>query len=628
MSEQAIVQNQIMARPTVTPIVSGVLQRQCACGQHTSMDGECEECKQEREAGMLQRAAIQPAALSPARTLAKGEAGRLAQPSDVPPIMHEVLRWPSQPLDSQTRAFMEPRFGHDFSQIRTYAPAAGVIQTKLAINKPGDEYEQEADRVADQVLAASAHSPVGDATLRVQRFAGQATEGTTAPASVDRALASPGKPLESVLRQDMEQRFGYDFSRVRVHSGANAEQSARDLNAHAYTVGQNIVFGTNQFAPATYTGQRLLAHELTHVVQQSSEAPLVQRSCYRPADLTGDSECTTLGGDITDVTTRSDELFLFRISCDDFLTSPVDYEARLRDFVSGIELGDTVSIHGFASEEGPPEFNERLSCQRARTTRDLLSSLGITTGVTVFAHGAVAGYRPEHRSVVVHVEQPERRAITRGEQDLLDRLARLGRVAHSEGSGGPDFALAVDDFRSALTIRMESLNAGDPLPDDVQVIMKALLLWSNDPGNQWGEGTWDSTDLAMTAPDYALVPASQYKCNAYVAEVLNQSLGLVFRVHESEQTPGRYFPYRASEWGDASLSIPHFAVTSTPQMGDIWSNGSHTGIYLGEYGTRRLYISARDDGNGVFGLEDQVQRQHGIQIKYLPDGGVYRHYTP
>ena len=66
----------------------------------------------------------------------------------------------------------------------------------------------------------------------------------------------------------MEQRFGYDFSRVRVHSGSEAEQSAREVNARAYTVGHNLVFGPGQFAPETLDGRRLIAHELTHVVQQ------------------------------------------------------------------------------------------------------------------------------------------------------------------------------------------------------------------------------------------------------------------------------------------------------------------------------------------------------------------------
>jgi hypothetical protein len=144
------------------------------------------------------------------------------------------------------------------------------LQTKLKINEPGDIYEREADRVADQVLAASPNPAVSGALPRIQRFAGQPTGQTAgAPASVDQVLASPGRPLEPALRQNMEQRFGYDFSRVRVHSDAAAEQSAQEVNANAYTVGHDIVFGAGGFAPGTHQGRRLIAHELTHVVQQS-----------------------------------------------------------------------------------------------------------------------------------------------------------------------------------------------------------------------------------------------------------------------------------------------------------------------------------------------------------------------
>ena len=143
------------------------------------------------------------------------------------------------------------------------------LQTKLAVNEPGDVYEQEADRIAEQVMAAPAHPAVSGAPPRIQRFSGQSNEQMdAAPASVDHALASPGRPLEPALRQDMEQRFGHDFSRVRVHSDEAAEQSARDVNAHAYTVGHDIVFGEGRFVPGTREGQRLLAHELTHVIQQ------------------------------------------------------------------------------------------------------------------------------------------------------------------------------------------------------------------------------------------------------------------------------------------------------------------------------------------------------------------------
>jgi Domain of unknown function (DUF4157) len=144
------------------------------------------------------------------------------------------------------------------------------LQTKLKINEPGDIYEQEADRVAAQVLATPAHIGASGAVTRIQGFSGQSNgQMEAAPASVDQPLVSPGRLLEPALRQDMELRFGHDFSRVRVPSGAAAEQSAQDVNAHAYTVGHDMVFGAGGFAPGTHEGRRLLAHELTHVVQQA-----------------------------------------------------------------------------------------------------------------------------------------------------------------------------------------------------------------------------------------------------------------------------------------------------------------------------------------------------------------------
>jgi len=147
------------------------------------------------------------------------------------------------------------------------------LQRKLSVGAIDDPLEREADRVAEQVLTTSTHSAVSRATPRIQRFSGlPGPQGMTAPASVDRTLASPGRPLDAPLRQDMESRFGHDFSHVRVHSDNAAEQSARDVNANAYTIGHDVVFGAGQFMPGTHHGRRLIAHELTHVVQSTAAA--------------------------------------------------------------------------------------------------------------------------------------------------------------------------------------------------------------------------------------------------------------------------------------------------------------------------------------------------------------------
>jgi|GEM_PF-2741964 len=172
------------------------------------------------------------------------------------------------------------------------------LQRKLTIGASNDPLEQEADRIADQVLAAPAHNAINAAPPRIQRLVGQPTgeADMAAPASVDRVLSSPGSPLEPSLQQDMEQRFGHDFSQVRVHTGAEAGRSARDVNANAYTVGHNVVFGAGRYAPETHGGRRLIAHELTHVVQQNTslQKKIIQRDGFADAGFAdaGVAACT------------------------------------------------------------------------------------------------------------------------------------------------------------------------------------------------------------------------------------------------------------------------------------------------------------------------------------------------
>jgi hypothetical protein len=203
----------------------------------------------------------------------------------------------------------------DFSLIPIYPPERGVaadrpsvsaapppIQPKLEIGAVDDPLEHEADRVADHVMrmpdrgvavssapaqASRQCAPCGeDDELQMKPAAGIAAKSIEIPAAVHDVLRSSGLPLDRTVRADLEPRFGHDFSRVRVHTGALADQSARDLNANAYTVGRHIVFAARQYAPGTATGRRLLSHELAHVVQQSRhlvpESAAVQRQA-KPA---------------------------------------------------------------------------------------------------------------------------------------------------------------------------------------------------------------------------------------------------------------------------------------------------------------------------------------------------------
>lgn len=160
------------------PKRNGMLQRKCACGQHTAADGECAQCRKKR----LQR-----------------KSNSDHTPETVPPIVHEVLGEPGRPMDAKTRTFMETRFNHNFSN-------------------------------------------------------------------------------------------------VRIYTGRKAEKSAQQINALAYTVGENIVFGKDQYSAYTSTGQRLLAHELTHTIQQGATQPHAALTLSRNA--VSEREAETIANNI------------------------------------------------------------------------------------------------------------------------------------------------------------------------------------------------------------------------------------------------------------------------------------------------------------------------------------------
>jgi hypothetical protein len=176
----------------------------------------------------------------------------------------------------------ELRFGLETAvfQASTASPSlAHAFQAKRNVGEPNNMFEQEAERVADVIVQRSASHGTDDAngdqnTHPTPRLASQ-TSISQLPSPEREALRvthevlqSPGQPLDSATRAFVEPRFGKDFSRVRVHTGAKAGEAARMVDAQAYTVGADIVFSGGSYAPESHQGSRLLAHELAHVVQQ------------------------------------------------------------------------------------------------------------------------------------------------------------------------------------------------------------------------------------------------------------------------------------------------------------------------------------------------------------------------
>jgi hypothetical protein len=170
---------------------------------------------------------------------AKGNSPLSAKASS---LLNEVLSSPGRPLDSESRAFFGSRLGNNFTRL----PHATIAQ--YSVTPSGDKYEAEANRAADQ-------------------------------------LSRDGHRAPSQFR---------DFSNVRVHTDSRAAESAKAIGALAYTAGADIVFAAGQYAPHTSTGQRLLGHELTHVLQQgqsgSSAAPGVLQTIQRQDDSSGDDD--------------------------------------------------------------------------------------------------------------------------------------------------------------------------------------------------------------------------------------------------------------------------------------------------------------------------------------------------
>jgi Domain of unknown function (DUF4157) len=180
-----------------------------------------------------------------------------------------------------------------------------IVQAKLRLGAPNDNYEREADRAADQVMREQGPAPESTlgsldspetlqrkcaacssggsglcpeceqelqwhalpVTPLVQRTV-ESGSGMNVPPIVNDVLSSNGHPLDRTTRAFFEPRFGHDFSPMRIHADARAAESARAVEARAYTVGRHVVFGAGQYALATPAGRRLMAHELAHVVQQ------------------------------------------------------------------------------------------------------------------------------------------------------------------------------------------------------------------------------------------------------------------------------------------------------------------------------------------------------------------------
>lgn len=186
--------------------------------------------------------------------------------------VQRLLQGNAEELKGNSTTPGSTRFGHDFSRIPLHAEAHSKLQPKLSISNPGDLYEQEANRVADQVMRMpehEIHKPCLAPTVSPSFAPG-------IPSAI-RTMQASGRPLSHSQRKFYEPRFGVDFSAVRLHRGERAAALARRYSARAFTFGRDIVLGRRSGDLDSDSGRALLAHELTHVAQQMGGSPMVQR---------------------------------------------------------------------------------------------------------------------------------------------------------------------------------------------------------------------------------------------------------------------------------------------------------------------------------------------------------------
>lgn len=241
----------------------------------------------------------------------------------VPSIVNDVLSSEGQPLDDSTQVFFSRRFAHDFSGIPVRASAP---VTPITVSSPRDRREDEADRIAHSVLAQQ-------------------------PAD--------SEPV--------------DLRAVRIHTDARAAEAARAVNARAYTVGRDVVFGAGQYQPGSSEGRRLLAHELAHVLQSDGNNAQVQREVFE-TNFPG-------GGRVDEERTGHHRVWNFDVGQDklkpEHLKALKDLAKKIKESLNPTDPEEQVDLEGQASSTGTAKSNEALAARRAQAVKKVLTDEGV-----------------------------------------------------------------------------------------------------------------------------------------------------------------------------------------------------------------------------------------------------------
>jgi len=479
----------------------------------------------------------------------------------------------------------------------------------LTINRPRDEYEHEADRIADQVMrmpepkvqqacacgggcAKGEREQQGQAHERLQtkRVHSGDSGQTAAPPIVHEVLARAGHPLDPATRNFVEPRFGTDFRHVRVHTGPDAAESAGQIGARAYTVGRHIVFGSGEYAPATNAGRELLTHELAHVLQQDfgRTAGAVQRrevddrSCAGLPDIESDVNAevnTQIANARADIAALSPP------------GSPIDIKALAKNVYDRLGHGIVSPIEDFV-EHLPPSKRKTPPGNLAGTkySGTFLSAPGavasaanvhgVCIGADKLGHFFDLGWRYWAASLMPGVTTARIESLGSGSEMTLAGLGLTGVYSNADleaNRKGFQFYKDLQANPSSLTFAIK-----DYITDQWNERVNPSFYSANIAGIVWNNlltGSWRGTIGPSTKADARFNLSATGSSVTGTYELPPGSA----RPDKGKITGGTITQVTTTVSGDVSLttSLPPHVVSATPVSGvkiDFdWERGTASG---------------------------------------------------
>ena len=291
--------------PVLAPLATNILQRQCDCGQHASASGQCSACREESEK-TLRRSAI-----SSNRSTTEVSPKRSINENGVPAIVRDVLRSPGEALDANTRTFMEPRFGHDFSGVRIHTDSKAAASARA--------------------VRALAYTVGRDVVFDTGRYAPHTAAG--------KGL------IAHELAHVVQQRNAGDGQLAKLAIGDCNDSSEREADQQAHAV---------------------LSGGDARPMGLSSSPTMIRRACGVAGLGPAPADCSLTAAP------PSGSRFKFNVDCDDFAPGE---RARLQTFARGVRASTptaTINIIGLASFDGDAGLNHSLACHRATKAADIV----------------------------------------------------------------------------------------------------------------------------------------------------------------------------------------------------------------------------------------------------------------